>query len=314
MDPVLKAALLSWGWRADVIVLLAVAGTLYSMGWRRLRRRIRQRPGALPSGRWQLSSAWRLTAYLSGLLLTGIALMSPLDTLGAALFTFHMIQHLLLIMIAPPLLMVANPMPFMLWGLPAPWRRKVGRALTRLLNSKAPFRRNLRKVTTPGIIWMAWVVSLLGWHDPNAYNAALRHELVHDVEHLTFFLAGMLFWWHVTGAGPRIHKRFGPIGRIAFLLSAIPPNMLIGVAIAFAREPIYTYYLDAPRLWGLTVMMDQQLGGVIMWVPGSMMYIIAALVLAARLLEGDDQKPALPEQEWGMDEALLAPGLEDRSN
>ena len=222
----------------------------------------------------------------------------------------HMIQHLLLIMIAPPLLLLANPMPFILWGLPGKWRLKIGRGLSRLLNGKSVFRQYLRKATTPGIVWMIWLISIIGWHDPNAYNAALSSDLVHDLEHLTFFLGGMLFWWHVTGAGPRIHKQFGLIGRIAFALSAVPPNMLTGAAIAFATEPIYTYYNNVPRLMGLSVMEDQQLGGVIMWVPGSMMYIIAALVLISRLLQGESRKPALPEAEWGSDEALIAPGME----
>jgi putative membrane protein len=101
---------------------------------------------------------------------------------------------------------------------------------------------------------------------------------VHDLEHLTFFATAMLFWWHVTAAGPRIHKRFPLWARIGYLAAAIPPNMLTGVAIAFANEPIYTYYTTVPRLFGLTVMQDQMIGGVIMWVPGSMMYIMAILV------------------------------------
>lgn len=308
MDPILKAALSSWDWRPDVILTLALAGTLFVTGWWRLRQRTlgAQRPG----GGWQAATVWRPIFYVAGLIFIGLALMSPLDVLGSQLFAIHMIQHLLLIMIAPPLLLLANPMPFMLWGLPGTWRLKMGWGLSRLLNGKSIFRQYLRKATTPGVVWMIWLVSIITWHDPNAYNAALRSDLVHDLEHLTFFLGGMLFWWHVTGAGPRIHKQFGLIGRIAFALSAVPPNMLTGVAIAFAPEPIYTYYNNVPRLMGLSVLEDQQLGGVIMWVPGSMMYIIAALVLISRLLQGESRKPTLPESEWGSDEALIAPGME----
>jgi cytochrome c oxidase assembly factor CtaG len=116
-----------------------------------------------------------------------------------------------------------------------------------------------------------------------------------------------LFWWRVTGAGPRIHKQASLLGRIAFVIGAIPPNMLTGVVLAFASEPIYTYYLAVPRLWNLSVMADQQIGGVIMWVPGSMMYIIAALILISRLLDNEDKKPVLPEKRWGSDEAVAAP-------
>ena len=308
MDPILKAALSSWDWRPDVIIVLALAGTLFITGWRRLRRRTR--PQRRAGGGWHASAVWRPVSYVAGLIFVGLALMSPLDVLSSQLFSMHMIQHLLLIMVAPPLLLLANPMPFMLWGLPGKWRLKIGRGLSRLLNGKSIFRHYLRKATTPGIVWMFWLVSIIGWHDPNAYNAALSSDLVHDLEHLTFFLGGMLFWWHVTGAGPRIHKQFGLIGRIAFALSAVPPNMLTGAVIAFATEPIYTYYNNVPRLMGLSVLEDQQLGGVIMWVPGSMMYIIAALVLISRLLQGESRKPPLPEAEWSSDEALIAPGLE----
>ncbi|MCB9423320.1 MAG: cytochrome c oxidase assembly protein [Ardenticatenaceae bacterium] len=307
MDPILKAALSSWDWRPSVIFTLLSAGMLFITGWRRLRRRTSKVQHA--GDGWQVAAVWRPISYLAGLVFIGLALMSPLDVLSSQLFSMHMIQHLLLIMIAPPLLLIANPMPIMLWGLPRKWRLKIGRGLARLLNGKSIFRQYLRKATTPGVVWMIWLVAIIGWHDPNAYNAALRSNFVHDIEHLTFFFGGMLFWWHVTGAGPRIHKQFGLIGRTAFALSAVPPNMLTGAVIAFAQEPIYTYYTNVPRLMGLSVMEDQQLSGVIMWVPGSMMYIIAALVLISRLLQGESRKPPLPEASWGSDEALIAPGL-----
>ena len=298
MDPTTKAILSSWDWRLSVIIVLALAGTFYIRGWWQLRQR--QRRGRLATG-------WRLVSYLAGLFIIGPALMSPIDVLGGQLFLMHMVQHLLLIMIAPPLLLITNPMPFMLWGLPGKWRLRVGRGLGRLLHRNSAVRRNLRAATSPGIIWLAWVVMVFGWHDPTLYNAALQYEWVHDVEHVTFFAAGMLFWWHVTGAGPRIHKQASLLGRIAFVIGAIPPNMLTGVALAFASKPIYTFYTAVPRLWGLSVMADQQIGGVIMWVPGSMMYIIAALVLISRLLDQEERKPVLPETEWGSDEALAAP-------
>ena len=315
MDPVLRAVLLSWDWRLDVILVLALAGTLYTTGWRRLRQRTRhsrnryqhrQRPG----GRWPLVVGWRLAAYLLGLLFIGLALLSPVDALAGQLFFMHMIQHLLLIMIAPPLLLIANPLPFVLWGLPASLRRRLGRALSLALHRDSFFRRGLRSATASGAIWLFWVISLVGWHDPTAYNAALRVEWIHDLEHLSFFLASMLFWWHVTGAGPRIHRQHGLIGRIALVIAAVPPNMLVGLVLALAEEVIYTYYLDVPRLWGIDVLTDQQIGGVIMWVPGSMMYLIAALILISRLLQAEENKPVLPEAEWAGEKKLAAPGME----
>jgi len=234
-----------------------------------------------------------------------IALLSPIDVLGGQLLTMHMVQHLLLVMIIPPLILLANPLPFLLWGSP----HKVRTGISHLLSPKAKFRYYLRKATGPGVVWLMFVIVYWGWHDPNAYNLALQSALVHDLEHLTFFLVSMLFWWHVIGAGPRIHRPLSPAGRFAYVLTAIPPNMLAGLAIVFATGPIYSYYEAMPRIWGLSVMEDQQIGGVIMWIPGSMMYIIAALILASRWLQKEERKPPLPQSEWATDEAMAVPGL-----
>lgn len=312
MDPVLKAILLSWDWKIEVIIVLALAGTLYSRGWWQLRQRSRSqvrryRPSA--RSRWRLAETWRLVAYWVGLVAIVLALLSPIDALGQQLFFMHMIQHLLLVMIAPPLLMVANPMPFVLWGLPTGLRRRVGGLFSQALHRESGFRRGLRTVTQPGIIWMIWVISLIGWHDPTMYNAALRYGWVHNVEHLTFFIASMLFWWRLTGAGPRLHKQSGLLGRIGLVLAAVPPNMLTGIVLAFAEQGYYSYYEAVPRLWGLDVLTDQQIGGVIMWVPGSMMYIVAALILIGRFLSQEERKPHLPESEWASPKAVTAPGL-----
>lgn len=316
MDPITQAVLQSWNWRLDVIIVLALAGTLYSRGWVRLRRRSRRARAfdvPLPvrvRSRHRLAVRWRLATYWGGLFFAALALLSPIDVLGQQLFFMHMIQHLLLIMFAPPLLLIANPMPFMLWGMPDRLRLAVGRALHAVLRKDAPFRKLVMAMTNPGFLWLFWVVALIGWHDPSMYNAALRWEWIHDVEHGTFFLASMLFWWHVTGAGPRIYKQFGLLARTALVLAAVPPNMLLGIVLSFVAEPVYSYYLAVPRLWGIDIMTDQRLGGVIMWVPGSMMYFIAAFILIGRYLGGETRKPPLPEAEWSPDDALAAPGLQ----
>lgn len=304
MDPITSATLRSWEWRAEVLIPLIVAGVVYFVGWRRLRLRGQRRAS--------LANGWRLLAYWLGIALIALALLSPIDVLASQLFFMHMIQHLLLVMLAPPLLMLANPMPFLLWGLPSGLRRRAGRVLSSVLHRQSSSRRYLRAVTGPGVAWMLFVIFLIGWHDPNLYQAALRSDVVHDFEHLTFFGTAMLYWWHVVGAGPHIHKRFSRPARVMYVIAAIPPNMLTGIAIAFAGQVIYTYYLSVPRLWGMTALDDQTLAGVIMWVPGSMMYIIAVLILTARWLQGEERKPPLPLSAWATDERMVAPGLKQR--
>jgi len=280
MTPIDMALLYSWDVRIDVLLTLTLLGALQFRGWMRLRRR----------GAVRFANGWRLASYMAGLLVLAIALMSPIDLFSDQLFFMHMIQHLLLMMVAPPLLWLANPFATGLWGLPRSWRLTVGD----WFQGNSRLRPILRRLTAPGIAWMLFIVALLGWHDPHAYDLALRNEWVHNLEHLTFFVTAMLFWWHVVGAGPQIHGRMHPFLRIVYVLAAVPPNMLLGVAISLANAPIYIYYTTMPRIFGLSVMDDQTLGGLIMWIPGSMMYIVAALVLIARLFGNDRARP-MPE-------------------
>ena len=304
MDPVARAALSSWSWRPEVIIPLLILGTLFVVGWRRLRAR-----GGRVTGWRTLGATWRPVSYIAGLLVIALALLSPFDVLVQQLFFMHMIQHLLLIMIAPPLLLLPNPLPFLLWGLPGPLRLGAGGALNRVINKESAIGRGLRWLTSPAIVWFIFVGTIIGWHDPSLYNAALRSEWVHDLEHLTMFGAGMLYWWTVTSAGPRLHKGFSRMAKIAFILSVIPPNMALGVVLAFSQEPIYSFYNDMPRLWGISALDDQRISGIIMWIPGNMMHFMSAGVLVFLMLSGEGRKPAAKEAVWSDGDALAAPGI-----
>jgi cytochrome c oxidase assembly factor CtaG len=274
MDPRLLRA---WDFRPEVVLALLLAGMLFTLGWWRLR----QVPGP------RFAKGWRLAAYLSGLGLLALALLSPIDTLASYLLSMHMVQHLLLVMLVPVLLLIANPLSFTLWGMPGAVRRRVGG----LLRRGSVLRRALTALTAPGPVWIALVVVLVGWHDPRAYDAALRSDLIHNLEHLSFFAVAMLFWWHVTGAGPRLHGSPSAGMRIALLLITVPVTMGIGIVIALSAQPIYLNYLSVPRVLGLSVMEDQRLAGAIMWIPGSMMLILGILVLIARAIGIEERKP-----------------------
>lgn len=270
MNPTLSVLLLSWAWRPEILLTTGLAAALYLVGRWRLRRR----------GSSGLVSPWRLVSYLTGLATLWIALMSPIDVLSDQLFFMHMVQHLLLVMIAPPLLLLAQPMPVAMWGLPKALRLEVAR----WLRVESPLRRVVRSLTTPGLVWLYFVAILVGWHEPKLYSLTLESDIVHDLEHLSFFGTALLFWWHVVGAAPRFHRKLSQGVRIGYALSVVPANALLGISIAFATEPIYYYYTTVPRLWDTSVLQDQMLGGVIMWIPGSMMYMVAALVLIAHLV------------------------------
>jgi putative membrane protein len=298
MDAALSVILLSWSWRPEIILSLALAATIHLTG----RWRLKQRGGG------QVIAPWRTTSYLGGLAVLWLALMSPIDVLSSQYFFMHMIQHLLLVMIAAPLLLIGNPMPIMLWGLPATLRMEVGR----WLRPGATFRRVVAAVTRPGLAWLYFVIAVVGWHDPNAYNATLESDIVHDLEHLSFFGTAILFWWHVIGVAPRIHRRLSKGVRIGYTVAVVPPNALTGIAISFASEPIYTYYETVPRLGSMTVMQDQMLAGTIMWIPGSMMYMLAALILVAQVVRAEEEKQALPDNLQDPGQAANAPGFEER--
>ena len=276
MDPRLLRA---WDLRPEVVLTLLLAGVLFTLGWWRLRRESSHR----------FARMWRLVAYSCGLGVLTLALLSPLDTLSSYLLSAHMVQHLLLMMLAPALLMVANPLAFGLWGLPESARPHVGG----LLKRGSFLRRVLTAVTAPGVVWLMLVIVLVGWHDPRAYDAALRSEAIHNLEHLTFFAVALLFWWHVIGAGPRLHSASYGL-RIGLLLLTVPITMGLGVVIALTARPIYLNYLTAPRVLGLSVMGDQQLAGAIMWIPGSMMLILATLALLSQVVKTEADKPPQP--------------------
>lgn len=278
--PLLQALLFKWEWRVEIVLVLFLFALLFIRGWNELRAR-----GA------NSASRLRLAAYLGGLITLAASLMSPIDWLGGQLFFMHMVQHMLTIMISAPLLCLANPFPVLFWGLPLRLRVHTGRLFTR----RSPIRRAFVLVTQPQFCWILFFVVYLGWHEPAAYNLALRRSWIHDLEHLSFFGAAMLFWWHAFGVAPRFHRPLPLWGRLAFLLGAIPPNMLAGVMIAFSESIIYTYYASIPRVWGFTLIQDQRIGGAIMWIPGSMMFLLAGILVLALGLEREHEKTRLFE-------------------
>lgn len=276
----LKAFLTSWNWQSEVTLVVAVMGALYATGWWRLRRR-----GSRTATRWQLP------LYLGGLATVCLALISPIDSLASVLFLVHMIQHELLTMVAAPLLLLANPLPAFLWSLPRRPRHRVGRLLTR----GAPLRRGLWAVTWMPVAWLVFVVNLWAWHHPAAYQAALRNNLIHNLEHLGFFGTALLFGWPVINPAPRVrgHIHYGL--RILHVFLAAGQDTLLAGLIGLANRVLYPYYRAAPRLWGLSPLDDQAWGGGIMWVTGSAIYTTAILLLVAKAFDHEDRVTRLRE-------------------
>ncbi len=262
-----------WHWRPDVLFILALFGTVYTCGWLRLRRRAKL-----------VVSHGQLGLYLGALALLVLALISPIDALASVLFSMHMVQHLLLVMIAPLLLLLANPLAVLLWGLPGGGRHRLGR----LLNNSSPLRPWLRALTCMPISWSLYVVNLWVWHHPVLYQMALREGWLHDMEHLLFFLTAILFWWPVVNPAPRLHGQISYGLRIVYLIAATLQNTVLGMAISLPERILYPFYETVDRLRDLSTINDQALGGGIMWVSGHM-YLIPILVLVARMLMHEEK-------------------------
>ncbi len=297
MPPIVKALFSSWEWRLDILIVLGTLTTLYIVGWLRLRRQ-----------KAKLANGWRLAAYLSGIFLLITATMSPIDMLGGQLLFMHMIQHKIVVMAAAPLLWLGSPFPIGLWGLPAVLRRRT----TLFFARDSLLRRGVAVITQPGVAWLTFIVIYIGWHDSNLYNQALRKDWVHDLQHITFFVAAMLFWQHVVGAAPRLHKRLPLWAVVAYLLIAVPPNAIAGATIASVPEVIYSYYESVPRIWGFSVLEDQMTAGAIMWIQGSEMFIQAAIIVIAVHWIRADKATRSASGAVLSDEAMIAPGLEHR--
>jgi putative membrane protein len=262
VDPSLWVDPRAWDWRLDVSAVLLACGALYTRGWVRLHRR----------GHGRLATTARLLACLGSLAVLAIALMSPIDTLQSQFFLAHMVQHLLLMFLAAPLALAGWPLPFVLWGLPGVLRRYTGRLLVR----RGPLRRALAAVTPPAVAFGSSTALLWGWHVPTAYNAALEIGWVHDLEHVSFFAAFLVFWWRVVGSPPAPAPLGSNAARLGYLLAGATQSSLLGGLITLSDRVLYTYYLSVPRADGLSPLVDQQIGGAIMWFAGAPVYIVAA--------------------------------------
>jgi putative membrane protein len=268
----------SWGgWSIQTpLAYVAVAGVLYWLGGRGPRAR-----SAPP-----LQTA----AFIAGLVTIVLALDSPIDNYADKLFWVHMLQHVLLLTVAPPLILLGRPWPRMWRALPLRQRTKVGRAV-----ALAPWAAPLRALARPIPAWILFSATIVAWHIPAAYNATLTSNAIHQVEHAMFFFTGLLFWARVIDPGP-LRPRLPWPARVAYVVGAMIVGWMLAIVLVVVPHPLYTHYAAlAQRPGGISALTDQQLAGGVMWVPGSISYGIAALVGFYRWLEPDSSRaPSRP--------------------
>jgi cytochrome c oxidase assembly factor CtaG/ferredoxin len=264
------AALASW--QLPIVPLLgaALVVLLYVRGWRSLRAQLPQRFGVA-----------QLVAFLAGVATVGLAVASPLDAFAGLLLRVHMVQHVLLTMVAPPLLWLGAPALPLLRGLP-PGVAK--RALGPFLAWPALHRAG-RALVHPLVGWLALAVAVLVWHLPGPYQLALRDPTWHELEHACFLLAGLLFWFPVVQPYPS-RPHWPRWAMVPYLLLADVQNTLLAALFVFADQPLYAAYAAAPALTAFDARADQSAAGALMWVAGSAAYLIAAAVIMVGWLNG----------------------------
>jgi putative membrane protein len=257
-----------WSFEPWVLTLLTMSAALYALGVWRLWRN---------AGAGRGVTRLQVAAFAGGWLALVAALVSPLDALGARLFSAHMLQHELLMLVAAPLLVMARPLAAWAWAFSPAQRQRIGGWL------RAPVWTAVWGLFTEALAaWGLHALALWLWHVPRFFDAALHSEALHAFQHASFLVTALLFWWAVLGGDPRSRKGSG--FAMVYLFTTMLHTGALGALLTFAPTAWYPSYAASAGALGLDPVEDQQLGGLVMWVPGGLAYLIAGLVIAARLL------------------------------
>jgi putative membrane protein len=265
-----------WGAGPIELLLVLAPAAWYALGVRALWRR---------GGAGRGVARRRVAAFAAGVLALLVALASPLDALAEALFSAHMVQHLVLILVAAPLCVAGAPLLPALWALPPAARRRVGR----WWRAHGAARAVGRALGAPGLVLALHTVALWFWHFPAPYQAALGSRPLHALEHASFFGTALLFWWIVLQP---VGRRRASHGAALLLVGAtLMQSGALGAVLLYARTPWYPAHGAGARAWGVTLLADQQLAGILMWVPAGFVYVAAAAWLMLRWLAADARGP-----------------------
>ena len=253
-------------WRPPLALLLALAliGVAYARGLRTLWRR---------AGPDRVVSRFRARCFAGGLAAIALAVASPLDLVSAALFSAHMTQHLLLVLVAGPLLAIGRAELVLLWAMPMRGRKAIARAWRR-----SPWLRTATGwIVLPAAAWMLHTITLWAWHAPLLYDAAARNEGVHLLEHASFVVTAVLLTRPLVVRGARAASTLAPGAALLYLFAAAMQSGVLGALLALAGSPWYATHLATTGPWGLTPMEDQQIAGALMWGPAGAAYLGAML-------------------------------------
>jgi putative membrane protein len=262
------ASVWQWNFAPWLLALLALSAILYARGVRRLWS---------SAGRGRGIGRDAVLAFAGGWTALVVALVSPLDPLGGRLFSAHMVQHELLMVVAAPLLVLGRPLAVWIWAFEGSARQRIGRAF------QAGWLQSCWGVLSdPVVAWGLHAIVLWIWHVPSWFTAALQDEGIHILQHTSFLASALLFWWAVLGHDIRSARSTGPA--VASLFTTMLHTAALGALLSLAPTPWYPPYIETANALGIDPVDDQQLGGLVMWVPAGLAYVIAALALLGRML------------------------------
>jgi len=266
-----------WSFEPWVLALLMVSAALYAIGAARLWRH---------AGLFRGIGARQAAAFAGGWLVLVVALVSPIDAAGAYLFSAHMVQHELLMVVAAPLMVLGRPLAAWAWAFPKAQRHAIGRWVR--VGWWAAF---WALITDALAAWILHALALWLWHVPRFFEAALRNEGWHALQHASFLGTALLFWWAVLGHDARSRRTSGLA--MVFLFTTMMHTSALGALLTLAPTPWYESYVATTAMLGIDAVQDQQLGGLVMWIPGGFAYVAAGLAMVARLLARPALNPAI---------------------
>jgi putative membrane protein len=258
----------SWSLPIPVTAALIVVALVYLRGWYRFRHDF---PNVLPP--------WRLGAFLGGLLSLWAAVGSPLALLDHQLLTFHMVQHLLLMTVAAPLILLGAPVITLWYALPHHVFPGVLKALLRC----PPVHRIGRILSNPAFCWLSSTAAVIGWHVPALFALGMRPDGWHAIEHVSFLMAGLLFWWPVVQPWPGV-RDWSRWGIPLYLFLAALPCDALSAFLTFCNRVVYPHYLSTHYLFDMSPLGDQECAGALMWVWVTLVYLAPAAVVTIQML------------------------------
>jgi putative membrane protein len=260
------ASRLAWNTDPWLIAGMAIATLLYAQGIARLWGSAYRGAGV---------SVSRAACFAGGMVALVVALLSPVDALGAELFSMHMVQHELLMLVAAPLLVLGHPLAVFIWAFRPNGRKRLAQWV-----GSPVIRTPWRLLMRPSVAWLLHAAILWAWHFPTLFQAGLSSDFLHAVQHFSFLASALLFWAALIGPQWRLHAG----AAVIYILTTLIHTGMLGALLTFSSRIWYPIYAGRTETWGLSVLEDQQLGGLIMWVPAGMILLAAGLLIAAKAI------------------------------